>query len=170
VSCYDITGCDLSFGTWLATTTRAKRRRRERAATVLQKATFPHDSLFPEKTIRTCGSPPLFSSMHAPCFPCTKNIAENPCRSAENCALQYSQIPTTGILAPRLTILRLRFGMAILFPVDRSTLGLTVRGGFFAYSTLEFSTGAKASRGARRRGVNCGLAVRSHHSQRNPSP
>jgi hypothetical protein len=58
--------------------------------------------------------PQLFSPMHAPCFPCTKNIAENPCRSAENCALQYSQIPTTGILAPRLTILRLRFGMVIL--------------------------------------------------------
>ena len=35
--------------------------------------------------------------------------------------MQYSQIPTTGILAPRLTILRLRFGMVILFPVDRST-------------------------------------------------
>src|SRR6202051_1594860 len=30
MSCYDIAGCDLSFGTWLTTTTRAKRRRRER--------------------------------------------------------------------------------------------------------------------------------------------
>jgi len=30
VSCYDIAGCDLSFGTWLTTTTRAKRRCRER--------------------------------------------------------------------------------------------------------------------------------------------
>jgi hypothetical protein len=38
----------------------------------------------------------------------------------------------------------LRFGMLILFPVDRSTLGSIVLGGFFAYSTLEFSTGAKS--------------------------
>jgi hypothetical protein len=34
-----------------------------------------------------------------------------PVGSAENCALQYSQIPKTGILADRFTILRLRFAI-----------------------------------------------------------
>jgi hypothetical protein len=47
--------------------------------------------------------------------------------SAENCALQYSQIPSAGTFLTRFTIRRLRFGIKHLVHVGRGLLASSVQ-------------------------------------------
>ena len=165
VSCYDIAGCDLSFGTWLTTTTRAKRRCRERPLQCCRTPLSPMTPFSRRKQSEPVDPPHSYR-------PCTlrafrarrilpKILKENdirrssfrlvlasevavafallsPVPSASSIGICERQQPWGRVTAAPLPALQTCVACGdpwSEFPVARSTLGRTVRGGLFSYAT-----------------------------------
>ena len=163
VSCCDIAGCDLPFGTWLTTTTRAKRR--ESPLQCCRRPLSPMTPFSRRKQSEPVDPPTLIVhacsvlSMHEEY--CRKSLRRTTSDDRHSDLCWHRRLPLPSPLLPPVPSASSigicerqqpwgRFTAAPLpapqtcvacgdpwseFPVDRSTLGRTVRGGLFSYAT-----------------------------------